>query len=98
MRRSLAILAVLGFGLATPAFAQDAVSDAKKACDGFDALWASGDAAKLVENFYAEKAVFIGPLPVAGILVGREAIQKNFSEGFKTFRALSANCENIMAL
>jgi len=98
MQRSLAMLAVLGFGLMTPASAQDAVTGAKKACENFNVLAATGDAAKLVDNFYLEKAMFIGPTPFAGVLVGREAIQKNYAEGFKTLKAFSADCENALAL
>jgi ketosteroid isomerase-like protein len=98
MQRSLIILAALGIGLTTQASAQDAVADAKKACENFTALGATGDAAKLVDNFYTEKAMFIGPTPVAGILIGREAIQKNYAEGFKKFKAISGTCENAMAL
>ena len=98
MRHSSAILTVLAIGLATPAFAQDAASAAKQACDNFNALGASGDAAKLVNSFYTENAVFVGPMPVAGILIGRKAIEKNYAEFFQTFKSMSGNCQNAMAL
>jgi hypothetical protein len=103
MQRSFAfltvgVLAVLGPGLMKPASAQDAVTGAKKACENFNVLAATGDAAKLVDNFYVEKAMFIGPMPFAGVLVGREAIQKNYAEGFKTIKVFSADCENALAL
>jgi Domain of unknown function (DUF4440) len=98
MQWSLAMLAVLGLGLMTPASAQDAVTGARKACENFNVLAATGDAAKLVDNFYLEKAMFIGPTPLAGVIIGREAIQKNYAEGFKTIKAFSADCENALAL
>ena len=98
MRCSLVILPMLAIGLATPAFAEDAASVAKTACEDFNTLSATGDAAKLVNSHYAEKAIFIGPLPIAGILIGRDAIQKNYAEGFKTFKSISATCENAVSL
>ncbi len=60
-------------------------------------LAGAGDAAKLANNFYTEKAVFIGPAPT-GILVGREAIQKSYAEGYKFFKEFSGSCENAIAL
>ena len=98
MRHPLVIVPLLSIGLAAPAFAEDAVSAAKKACENYNTLAASGDAAKLVSGFYTEKAVFIGPTPLAGILIGRDAIEKNYAEGFKTFKSISATCENALAL
>ena len=98
MRCPLAILPILAIGLAAPAFAEDAASAAKKACENFNPLAASGDAAKLVNNFYAEKAFFIGPMPIAGILIGRDAIQKNYAGGYETFKSFSATCENAVSL
>lgn len=98
MLRSLAILILSAIGLTTPAFAQDAASAAKQACDDFNSLGSSGDAAKLVNSFYTQHAVFIGPSPVAGILIGREAIQKNYAEFFQTFKSMSGNCQNAVAL
>ena len=99
MRRSLAILPALAVGFAMPAFAQDsATAAAKKACETFNTLEDTGDAAKLVNNFYTETAVFIGPMPVAGILIGREAIQKCYGEAHKTFKAFIHKCENATAL
>ena len=71
MQRSLIILALFGIGLTTPASAQDPAPDAKAACESFDALAATGDAAKLADNFYTEKAMFIGPTLSGGILIGR---------------------------
>jgi ketosteroid isomerase-like protein len=97
MRGPLAILPVLAIGLTTPAFAQDAAS-AAKACENYNTLGATGDAAKLVNSFYAERAMFIGPVPVAGILIGRDAIEKNYAAAFQTFKSFSATCENAMAL
>jgi hypothetical protein len=61
MQRLLIILALFSIGLVSPASAQDAVVDAKKACENFDALAATGDAAKLADSFYAERAMLIGP-------------------------------------
>ena len=60
-------------------------------------LGATGDAAQLA-NHYTEKAMFIGPEPVAGILNGREATQKSYDGMFKTFKSISATCENVMPL
>jgi len=97
MQRLLKILALFSIGLVAPASAQDAVVDAKKACENFDALAATGDAAKLADSFYAEKAMFIGPTLTGGILIGREAIQRNYAEGLKEF-TLSSTCENVTAL
>ena len=97
MRCSLAILPMLAIGLATPAFAEDAASVAKTTCEDFNTLSATGDAAKLVNSHYAEKAIFIGPLPIAGILIGRDAIQKHFAGVYKTFN-LSVTCGNAMSL
>jgi ketosteroid isomerase-like protein len=97
MQRLLIVLSLFGIGLTTSASAQDAVVDAKKACENFDALAATGDAAKLTNSFYAEKAMFIGPTLTGGILIGREAIQKNYAEGLKEF-TLSSTCENATAL
>jgi hypothetical protein len=93
IQRLLIVLALFGIGLTTSASAQDAVVDAKKACENFDALAATGDAAKLADSFYAEKAMFIGPTLPGGILIGREAIRMNYAEGLKEF-TLSTTCEN----
>lgn len=98
MQRSLIALALFGIGISTPAFAQDAVADARQACENFTALGATGDAAKLVNSFYAERAMFIGPAPLAGILIGRAAIQNNYADGFKKFKAISGTCETAMLL
>ena len=98
MRRSLAILPALAVGFAMPTFAQDSATAAKKACENFNTLEDTGDAAKLVNNFYTEEAVFIGPMPASGILIGRQAIQKNYTEAHKTFKAFSHKCENATAL
>jgi ketosteroid isomerase-like protein len=97
MQRSLIILALFGIGLTTPASAQDPAADAKAACESFDALAATGDAAKLADNFYTEKAMFIGPTLSGGILIGREAIQKSYAEAFKKLTFYST-CENATAL
>jgi hypothetical protein len=88
-----AILTVLGFALTTPAFAQDAVANAKKACEKFNMAGATGDAAKFTKTVYAEKAVMMGP-GIAGMLVGRAAIEKYYTEAFKTTKAISNDCEN----
>jgi ketosteroid isomerase-like protein len=98
MRHPLVIVPLLSIGLAAPAFAEDAVSAAKKACENYNTLAASGDAAKLVSGFYTEKAVFIGPTPLAGILIGRDAIEKNYVEAFKALKSISGTCDNAMAL
>ena len=80
MQRSLtlAVALSLSISMVTSAMAQNAAADAKKACENFNALGATGDAAKLVREFYTSNAMFIGPAPVAGILIGHEAIQKNY--------------------
>jgi hypothetical protein len=80
MQRLLILFALFGIGLTTSASAQDAVVDAKKACENFDELAATGDAAKLADSLYTEKAMFIGPTLTGGIVIGREAFQKNFAE------------------
>jgi ketosteroid isomerase-like protein len=98
MRSPLAILPLLAIGLTIPAFGQDAASAAKQACENVNTLGATGDAAKLVSSFYTEKAVFIGPAPVAGILIGRDAIEKNFAGFFQNYKSLSADCQNAVAL
>src|SRR5262245_10507546 len=90
------LVALFCIGLTTSASAQNAVADAKKACENFDALAATSDAAKLVDSFYTEKAMFIGPTIPGGILIGREAIQKNYAEGLKEF-TFSSTCENATA-
>ncbi|WP_426437453.1 YybH family protein [Bradyrhizobium genosp. P] len=93
------IVALTIVGLTTPASAEDAIpAGAKAACENFSVLGATGDAAKLAEGFYSERAMFIGPAPVAGIIIGREAIQKNYAGGFKTFKAISGTCENFVLL
>ena len=97
MQRSLIVLALFGLGLTTPASAQDAVADARTACESFNELATTGDAVRLANNFYTEEAMFIGPTLSGGILIGREAIQKNFAEGLKEF-TLSSTCENATAL
>ena len=76
MQRPLIVFALFSLILTAPAFAQDAIAGAKAACENFSVLGATGDAAKLAEGFYSERDMFIGPAPVAGILIGREAIQK----------------------
>jgi len=100
MQRSLtlAVALSLSISMVTSAMAQNAAADAKKACENFNALGATGDAAKLVREFYTSNAMFIGPAPVAGILIGHEAIQKNYEGNFKTFKAISATCENVEVL
>ena len=111
MQRLLIVLALFGIGLTTSASAQDtvhwsdspsgmftnAVADAKSACESFNALAATGDAAKLADNFYTEKAMFIGPTLSGGILIGREAIQKSYAEAFKKV-TFYGTCENATAL
>ena len=97
MQRSLIILALFGLGLTTPASAQDAVADAKMACESFNELATTGDAVRLANNFYTEEAMFIGPTLSGGILIGREAIQKSYAEAFKRL-IFSGTCENATAL
>jgi uncharacterized protein (TIGR02246 family) len=97
MRLSLGFLAILALGLTTPASAQDAATEVKSACESYNQKAATGDAA-LVANHYTEKAMFIGPEPIQGILNGREAIEKSYAETFKTFKAISATCENVRPL
>jgi ketosteroid isomerase-like protein len=98
MRCLLAILPIVAIGFATPAFPEDAASAAKQACENYTTLAATGDAAKLVKGFYSEKAIFIGPAPIAGILIGRDAIEKNYAAAFQTFKSFSGNCEHAVAL
>ena len=76
---------------------QDAVAGAKKACDNFGALAAKSDAAQLVNSFYAEKAMYIGPTLSGGILIGREAIRKNYAEAPADV-TFSGTCENTEKL
>jgi uncharacterized protein (TIGR02246 family) len=96
MRFTPIIFAFLA-GLTTAASAQDAATDVKKACEAYNAIAATGDAAQLA-NHYAEKAMYIGPEPIAGILKGREAIQKSYAETFKTFKGISATCEDVLPI
>jgi ketosteroid isomerase-like protein len=97
MQWSLVVLALFGIGLTTPASAQDAVADAKAACESFNALAATADAAKFVDSFYTENAMFIGPVVSGGMLIGREAIQKEYAEDFKKL-TISTTCEKATAL
>jgi hypothetical protein len=98
MRSPLALLPLLAIGLTTPAFGQDAASAAKQACESINTLGATGDAAKVVNSIYTEKAIFIGPEPAAGILIGRDAIEKNYVTFFHHYKSISANCQNAVAL
>ena len=68
MRYSLASLIVLGIGLTAPAFAQNAGTDAKKACEKFNVAGATGDAAKFAKAAYSENAVMMGT-GIKGVLV-----------------------------
>jgi len=98
MRHSLAILPVLAIGLAMPAFAEDPLAGAKKHCEYWNVLAAAGDAAKMANSYYTEDATFIGPKPVAGIIIGRADIEKNYAEGFKTFSKMSGTCDHYTVL
>jgi hypothetical protein len=57
MRRPAVIFVLVSFGIASPATAQDAVADAKKACESFSELGATADAAKLVDRFYTQNTI-----------------------------------------
>jgi len=98
MRRSLAILPVLAIGLAVPAFAEDPLAGAKKHCEYWNVLAAAGDAAKMANSYYTENATFIGPKPMAGVLIGRADIEKNYAEGFKYFSKSSSTCDHFTVL
>jgi SnoaL-like protein len=98
MQRSLVCAAILSVGVAIPAMAQNAAADAKKACENYNQLAATGDAATLVDEFYSRNAMFVGPAPVAGISIGHEAIQKAYESLFKASNAISATCDNVEVL
>jgi ketosteroid isomerase-like protein len=98
VRRSLAILPLLAIWLTVPAFAEDPLAGAKKHCESWNALAAAGDAAKMANSYYTENATFIGPTPVAGIIIGRADIEKNYAEGFKNFSKMSATCDHFTVL
>jgi ketosteroid isomerase-like protein len=76
---------------------EDAVAGAKKVCDDFGALAAKSDAAQLVNSFYSEKAMYIGPTLPGGTLIGQEAIRKNYAEA-PTDVTFVGTCENTEKL
>ena len=98
MRRSIVPI-VLIVALGTPAFADDAIANAKKACEKFNTAAATGDAEQFTKAVYAEIAVMMGP-GITGMLVGRAAIEQYYTEAFKTTKAIANDCEsaNIRAL
>jgi hypothetical protein len=59
---------------------EDPVVGAKKACDGFGALAAKSTTDQLVNGFYTENAMYIGPTLPGGMVIGREAIRKSYAE------------------
>jgi ketosteroid isomerase-like protein len=94
--RSMAILALLVIAFSTPAFARDPASEAKKTCETLNATSATGDAAKLAK-YYTENAVYVGPAPFGGIIVGRAAIEKSYAGAFERI-VMSGTCDNAVAL
>jgi hypothetical protein len=95
MRCLLTILPIVSIGLATPAFPEDAASAAKQACENYTTLAATGDAAKLVNGFYSEKAIFIGPAPVAGILIGRMPLRRTMPQPSRLLSLFQANAKTL---
>jgi ketosteroid isomerase-like protein len=94
--RSMAISGLLVIAFSTTAFAQDPASEAKKTCETLYTIAATGDAAKMAK-YYTENAVYVGPAPVAGIIVGRAAIEKSYAGAFERI-VMSGTCDNAAAL
>jgi hypothetical protein len=51
----------------------------------------------MANSFYTKDATYIGPTPIAGIRIGREAIEKDYAEGFKIFK-MSGTCDHFTVL
>jgi uncharacterized protein (TIGR02246 family) len=93
------IMSALAIGLATPAAAQQASEqDARQAAESvvqaYNKAYQTKDASALAA-LYTEGATFV---TLNGPLVGRAAIEKYYTEGFKAFAAEPAKLDRVIMI